>query len=343
MTVSQQDTLVYTRNTVVMVKSGIPLLEAVRSQASNAQNPSFRRVLVRMAADIEAGQRFSVALSRFPSVFPSFYVNAVKAGETAGTLEQNLEYVASQIEAGIAFRKALSSALLYPLVLGAALLVVGFTVGTIVLPTLSDMLLSLGGEPPPLTKVILGIGALFDAYGWVIAACAVLLCLAVYLFFQGRGGKKVFDRLILHMPVLGSIFRQVSLSETAVTLSTLLKSGVPVHESLKIAADSLRSDVYRQALLKVVPPVLKGNPISVFLDRKLFPPLFVQMMEVGEKSAHIEQNLDFLAEFYRKETERSLKNILTLLEPILLIIVGIAVLLLALALLGPIYQIAGGN
>lgn len=326
-----------------MIRSGIPLLQAIRSQGVAAQNPSFKKVLALMAADIESGQRFSTTLSRFPSVFPSFYVNAVKAGETAGTLDKNLEYIASQLEAGLAFRKALSSALLYPIVLFTALVVIAFTVGAIVLPTLADLLQTYGGEPPLATKIILGIGALFGEYGLVIAASFVLLCLSVYLFFQGKSGKAVFDRVILHLPVLGNIFRQVSLSETAVTLSTLLKSGVPVHESLKIAGTSLRNGVYGQALLRVVPPVLKGNPISVFLDRKLFPPLFVQMMEVGEKSAHIEQNLDYLAEFYRKEVERSLKNILTLLEPILLIIVGIAVLLLALAVLGPIYQLAGGN
>ncbi|MBI1754928.1 type II secretion system F family protein [Candidatus Azambacteria bacterium] len=141
--------------------------------------------------------------------------------------------------------------------------------------------------------------------------------------------------------MLGNIFRQAQLVEVATILSTLLKSGVPVHESLQITAQSVSNIVYKEAVARIVSPVLKGNTVSAFLDKRLFPPLFIQMVQVGEKSARMEQNLDFLAAFYQKEVQYRIKNILTLLEPFLLIIVGIAVLLLALAVLGPIYQIAG--
>ena len=341
MHIPERDKLIFTRNVAVMTKSGIPLLEAVRSQASQAAHPSFRKVIGSMVRDIEAGRRFSLALERHPSVFSPFYVNAVRAGEKAGSLEQNLEYIALQIEASMAFKKALTSALLYPAFLLVAVFSVGFAVAYFILPAIADLLTSFESEPPFATNIILLVSFAVREYAvfFLLGAVAAVAC--GLLLAQGKGGKAAIDRIALHVPVLGNILRQAHLVETATVLSTLLKSGVPVHESLEVTAQSLGNSVYRKAVEKMIPPVLKGNPLSAFLDRRLFPPLFVQMVEVGEKSARIEQNLDFIASFYQKEVEQSLKNILTLLEPVLLIIVGAAVLLLALAIFGPLYQVAG--
>lgn len=341
MGVSEKDKLIFTKNLSVMMKSDIPLLEAVRAQTVQVQNLFFKHVLVRIARDVESGHRLSLALARHPSVFPLFYVNVVKAGETAGSLDQNLDYLASQIEERIAFGKTLSSSLMYPAILLTAVCIVGLLFAYFILPNLTDLLASFQTQPPPATRVILFISFTISHFGAFIFLGIIALGAALVLFFQSRSGKPIYDKIILHLPVMGKIFTQVQLVELSTVFSTLLKSGVPVHESLQITAESIRNSVYQKELARIIPAVLKGNPVSMFLDRKLFPPLFMQLLEVGEKSARIEQNLDFLANFYRKEVEHSMSNILTLLEPILLIIVGVAVLFLALAVIGPIYQIAG--
>ncbi len=341
MPISDKDKLIFTKNTAVLLTSGIPLVSAVNSLAAQAANPSFARVCAALARDIQAGRRFSLALERYPAVFDSFYVNVVKAGEKTGSLERNLEYIASHIESRIAFHRALKSALLYPAVLlcavaGAAILFVYF-----ILPSITDLISSFQGEPPLATKIILFISSAVSDYGALMFTAGITALALLVFFAHSARGNETVGRLSLSMPVLGNIFRQVQLAEIAAILSALLKSGVPVHESLQITAHSVRNPVYQKALARVIPAVLKGSTISAFLDRRLFPPLFMQMMEVGEQSARIEQNLDYLADFYQKDIANRMKNILTLIEPVLLIIVGVAVLLLALAILGPMYQIAG--
>lgn len=340
--IPEKEKLFFTKNITVMMRSGIPLAQAVRSQSVQTRNPTFRRVLSRVTADIEAGQRFSVALERHSPTFSPFYVNAVRAGEKSGSLEQNLDYIADQLEASIVFKKTLTSALMYPAFLLVAVVCVSFLIGWFVLPTITDLLTSFETDPPLPTKIVIGMGYLFKNFGAVMAIALLLCAVGAYALAQTRGGRDIFDHIILHVPILGKVFRQVYLVETTKMLSTLLKSGVPVHESLAITADSVSNAVFRRALRRIIPEVLRGNPISPFLDRRLFTPLFVQMMEVGEKSARVEQNLTYLSSFFQREVESTVKNLLTLLEPALLILVGVAVLLLALAIIGPLYQVAGG-
>jgi len=295
--IPDREKLIFTRNVAVMVKSGIPLVESVRSYATQTQHPAFRKVLSRVVADVEAGQKFSFALQRHPSAFSLFYVNAVKAGEKSGSLERNLDYIAEQIEAHMIFKKALTSALLYPLFLVVAVSAVAFLLSWLVLPTITDLLKSFTAEPTLSTKLVIGIGSLVEQFGIFIVLGVVVCFTLAYASAQTSSGKEVSDWVLLRLPVFGKVFRQVYLVETSKTLSTLLKSGVPVHESLSITAESLGNTEFRRAIRQVIPYVLKGNPISPFFNKRLFPPLFIQMMEVGEKSARIEQNLDFLASF----------------------------------------------
>lgn len=341
MRISDKDKLIFTKNIAVMLTSGIPLVSAVRSLTVQAANPSFARVCATLAGDIQAGQRFSLALERHPAVFDAFYVNVVRAGEKAGSLERNLEYIASHIESRIAFQRSLKSALLYPAVLLCAVAGAAVFFAYFILPAITDLIVSFEGEPPLAAKMILFVSGLIADYGALMLAVFIAMFAFLVFFAQSKGGREVVGRFSLVMPIFGNIFRQIQLAEVAAVLSTLLKSGVPAHESLQITAQSVRNPVYQKAIARIIPGVLKGSTISAFLDRRLFPPLFMQMMEVGEQSARIEQNLDYLADFYQKDVANRMKNILTLIEPVLLIIVGIAVLLLALAILGPIYQIAG--
>ena len=341
MRVSDREKLVFTKNIAVMIRASIPLAQAMKSQAEQATNPIFRAILRESAHDIEAGQKFSFALEKYPRVFSGFYVHVVRAAEKAGTLEHNLEYLAEHIEANMVFKKTLASALIYPAFIMSAIAAVGVLFGYSVLPTITELLLSFDVEPPLATKIVLFALLGFQRYGVVILLGIIAAVLSTYVYIQTPQGTDFFTRILLHLPVLGGIFRRVYLAQSAKILGTLLKSGVPIHESLAILADSMENATFRDAIRRIVPEVLKGNPISPFLQKKLFPPLYVQMIEVGEKSASMEKNLDFLAAFYQKEVDHSMKNILSLLEPVLLIIVGVAVLLLALAILGPIYQTIG--
>lgn len=342
MAVSDREKLVFTKNIAVMIRASIPLAQAVKSQAEQAVSPIFRRILFTIAGDIETGQKFSSALEKYPKTFSVFYVQVVHAAEKAGMLEHNLEYLAEHIEANMVFKKALSSALIYPAFILSAIVAIGVVFAYSILPTITELLLSFSAEPPFATKAVLFFLLGAQQYGVFILFAAIAFGVFVYAYAQTPAGKDALSRTLLHTPVLGGIFRRVYLAQSAKILGTLLKSGVPIHESLMILAESMDNATFRDAILRIVPEVLKGNPISPFLNSRIFPPLYIQMVEVGEKSASMEKNLDFLAAFYQKEVDQSMKNILSLLEPVLLIIVGAAVLLLALAILGPIYQTVGG-
>lgn len=341
MHITDRDNLIFTKNLAVMVKANIPLAQAIKTQVQQSRNPSFQRILFDIAQYIEEGQKFSAALERHPSAFGFFYVNVVKAAEKSGTLEQNLEYLADHIETAMVFKKTLTSALMYPAFMLCAVIAVAAVLGFTVLPTVTELLVSFGEHPPFATQMVLMLASFASAYGAMMILAMITLGIAGYFFFQSSSGKVFGDHAILHFPIAGGIVRRVYLARSAKVLATLLKSGVPIHESLAIMAGSLGNDAFQSAIRRVIPEVLKGNTISSFLDRNLFPPLYIQMLEVGEKSASIERNLDFLASFYQKEVENSVKNLFTLIEPILLVIVGIVVLFLALAIIGPIYQSAG--
>lgn len=341
MSISDRDKLLFTKNIAVMIRASIPLAQAVQSQAHQAAGAQFRRVLSNIARDIETGQKFSSALEKYPKTFSMFYVQVVRAAEKAGMLEHNLEYLAEHIEVNMTFKKALSSALIYPAFILSAIIAIGVVFAYSILPTITELLLSFSVEPPLATKIVLFFLLGAQQYGVIIFLGVIMAGLFAYMYAQTPQGKDLFSRTLLHIPVLGGIFRRVYLAQSAKILGTLLKSGVPIHESLAILAESMENATFRDAIRRIVPEVLRGNPISPFLTSRVFPPLYVQMVEVGEKSASMEKNLDFLAAFYQKEVDQNMKNILSLLEPVLLIIVGIAVLLLALAILGPIYQTIG--
>lgn len=341
MRITDKDSLIFTKNLAVMVKANIPLAQAVRTQIQQSRNPLLRKILFDIAQRIEAGQKFSLALEAHPGVFGFFYVNVVKAAEKSGTLEHNLEYLADYIETAMVFKKTLASALMYPAFMLFAILAVGAVLGFTVLPTVTELLATISEDPPLATRGVLAVAEFISSYGIVVAFGFALLATSIYFFVRSSSGKVVSDHVLLHTPIAGGIIRRVYLARSAKVLATLLKSGVPIHESLAIMAGSLENDAFQSAIKRVIPEVLRGNTMSAFLDRKLFPPLYIQMVEVGEKSASVEQNLDFLASFYQKEVENNVKNIFTLIEPVLLVIVGIVVLFLALAIIGPIYQSAG--
>ncbi|MCR4322789.1 MAG: type II secretion system F family protein [Candidatus Azambacteria bacterium] len=341
MRITDKDILIFTKNLAVMVKANLSLAQAIKTQIQQSRNPSFRRALLDITRRVEEGEKFSTALERQPHAFGFFYVNVVRAAEKSGTLENNLEYLADHIETSIGFKKTLTSALIYPTFMLCAVGAVAVVLGYTVLPTVTELLASLSESPPLATRMVLAFTAFLSTYGIAVIFAIVACGVSAYFFIRTPSGKNFFDRAMLHLPIVGGLVRRVYLARSAKVFATLLKSGVPIHESLAITAGSLGNDAFQAAIRRVIPGVLKGGTVSAFLDRKLFPPLFIQMLEVGEKSASIEKNLDFLASFYQKEVESSVKNLFTLIEPILLVIVGIVVLFLALAVIGPIYQSAG--
>lgn len=229
MYVSDRDILVFTKNIAVMIRASIPLAQAVKSQAEQTQNNSFRRVLWNVAREIETGQKFSSAIEKYPSLFNSFYVNVVRAAEKTGMLEHNCEYLAEHIEAHMLFKKTLRSALIYPGFMLSAIIAVAIIFGYSVLPTITELLVSFSVTPPLSTKIVLVLLLGMQKYGILIVLGVTSVLLCGYAYAQTKQGRLVASHLIFYIPVLGGVFHRVYLAQSAKILATLLKSGIAVH------------------------------------------------------------------------------------------------------------------
>lgn len=338
MSVSLKEKLVFTKNISVMIKAGIALGEALKLEASQQRNPTFRKALFNIASDIEKGERFSSALEKYRNVFGVLYVNVIKMAEQSGSLDQSMEYLFEEMEDRLNFQRELTSALLYPIVVLSLVFIIGLAFVFFILPKITDVLLSFGGEPAQSVKIILAISNFAQNFGILVLVGLFLILVSIYFLYQAKIFESFFDRFFLGLPILGAIFSKINLSRFAKVFSTLLRSSVPVNRSLEISAGSLGNIVFKKALLNIIPYVNRGDPVSVYLDRKLFPALFVEMIEIGEKTGKIEQNLDYLSDFYKKEIKQSIGSIITLLEPALVLIIGVVILFFALAVFAPLYQ-----
>ena len=338
MTVSIKEKLIFTKNISVMIKAGIALGEALKLEASQHKNPIFRKALFGIADGVSRGERFSNTLSKHPAIFNSLYVNIIQTAEQSGSLDQSMEYAFEEMEDRLNFQRELTSALLYPAIIFSLVFIVGGGMIFFILPRLADTLSSFGGEPVWSVEIILAVSHFVQNFGIATVISLILSLIGVYFLYQAKIFKSFFDRLLLSLPIFGGIFTKIYLARFAKVFSILLRSNIPMNRSLEISAGSLGNLIFKRSVLGMIAHANQGNPISVYLDKKLFPALFIEMMQVGEKVGKIEHNLDYLSDFYKKETKQNIDNILTMLEPVLLLVIGAVILFLALAMFAPLYQ-----
>jgi len=286
----------------------------------------------------------SQALSLYPSIFSSFYINMVKSGETSGKLSGDLVYLADHLERDHNFRSKVTGAMIYPAFVLAVAVIVLILMTTMVIPKLTEVLLSTGQELPWVTKVIIFFSDFMRKWILVIIVAFVAIIVGFLRYKQTEEGKKIFDRISLKIPLLGGLSKKVYLTRLAENLSTLISGGLPIAQALEISADVVGNTVYKSILLRTRDEVRRGETISTVL--KDYPdeisPLFTQMTVVGEKTGQIDQALMNVVDFYQKETERELDSLISLLEPALIIFLAFIVAFMMIAILMPIYGTVSG-
>jgi len=338
--VTSKDLSLFSRQLAVMFKSKIPLVESMEALAGQTKKLEFKEKVLRMAEKVEGGMAFSQALALYPKIFSHFYVAMIKSGEVSGKLSEVLDYLAEHLEREFHLAAKVKGALFYPsLVLFVVLLVVILLV-VVVVPSLEDVLLAGGQELPLPTRIIMAISNFLTKWGWFVFLMAILLISAVFKYYSTQKGRAFFDRMFIKIPVVGSSFKMVYLSRFAENISTLISSGLPIAQSLEIVGNIIGNISYREIILKARDEVRKGEMISSVLSQypELFPPVFVQMVLVGEKTGTLDTTLMSLVSFYQKEVDRSMDNMTRLLEPALIIFMGLVVGGIMLSILMPIYQ-----
>lgn len=327
-----------------MLKAGIPLTEALDSLKDQARTSGFKKILTSILADAQQGKSLEEALSKHPGVFDPLYLSLIKIGERSGNLEKNLEHLSKQLDKEHNFRKKIQSAMLYPLLVLLSTLGLGTGISFFILPKLTDFFESLDVELPLPTKILLFIAKVVKNYGILIFVSLIAIFMLLLFLIRVPFIKKIWHWFLLHFPIVGPFLKDTHLSSFCRNLGIMLESGIPIAEALEISAGAIGNEVFKADVKRIGLAVEKGRGIEEALEKGKFfefPPVVSKMIGVGEHTGHLEDNLLYLGDFFEEEVDSMSKNFADILEPVLLLGIGLVVGFMALAVISPIYQLTG--
>lgn len=330
----------FTKHLALMIQAGLPIDEAIRILRDQATG-RFRRVLSDILKSVESGRPLSDALAQHPSAFSELFVATVRAGELSGTLEGSFKDLAVQLTKNYDLRRKVRGAMIYPILVISAAVGIGVGLSIFVLPRVLKLFESITVQLPLSTRILVGFSN-FLAHNWIPFFLGVVIAIvALWYFLQLRFVKPVSHALLLKMPLFGRLVRNFNLAIFARTMTTLLRSGLVIGEAFKICSETIRNVRYKKALLVVKDKIETGAPSSTVLEEfpHLFPTTATRMIAVGEHTGKLEDTFGFLSEFYEDEVDAMTKNLSTILEPALLLIIGLAVAFVAIAVIMPVYNL----
>ena len=326
----------------VMLNSGIPMLRSIESLVVQMEDsPRMKMILLDIHQNIEGGSSSSGAMMVYPDVFSDQEVGMVQSGEIAGRLTRVLENLASDTEKADMMRKKIKSAMMYPIVVLTLLVAVIIAMMVFVVPKLTDLFASTNEELPLITRIVVGFSDFLIAHGLMLFAGFLAIFLGLTIFKKTELGKYMFDKFKLKIPVFGKLLMKVYLSRISRSLNNLLDSGVSILKTMEITAESVGNEVYRRRLMLALEDIKQGIPLAENLtESELFPPMMVNMIEVGEKTAQLDEIADKIAHFYEAEVDNTVGGLSKILEPMILIIIGLTVGAVVAAVMLPIMQLS---
>lgn len=341
--ISSKDLVLFSRQLSIMFGSKITLVESLRTLAGQTKNSDFREKIIKISEDVEGGTSLSSALSRYPQNFSPFYIAMVKAGEASGKLSESLSYLAEHLEKEYYLASRLKGAMVYPALVFFVVLIILALMAFFVVPQLSEVLKESGQELPAITQMAMALTDFLRKWGGIFILILIVLIIAAFRYHKTKAGKNFFDNFFLKLPMIGHFLKLVYLSRFAENISTLISGGLPIAQCLEITGKIVGNSVYQEIIFQTRDEVRRGTPISQVLARfpEVFPPVFTQMTLVGERTGTLDKTLMNLVSFYQKETERTAENLLSVLEPLLIVFLGGVVGGLIAAFLLPLYQMAG--
>ncbi|HUV81320.1 MAG TPA: type II secretion system F family protein [Patescibacteria group bacterium] len=338
--ITRKDIVMFSRQLAIMFKSKISLVESLRVLASQTKKANLKEKLLKISEQVEGGTSFSQALARYPKIFSSFYIAMVKSGEASGKLSEVLNYLAEHLEKEYHLISKAKGALIYPALIVFSILLILILLTFFVIPNLLQVLEASGQTLPLPTRIVLSFTTFIRNWVWLIVLVIILSVFSFFKYYATQKGKEFFDRIFLKIPIAGSFLKTIHLNRFAENLSTLISGGLPIVQSLDIVGDIITNLSYKQVIAKTREEVRKGEMISSVLSQhtELFPPVFVQMVLIGEKTGTLDATLMNVVDFYQQEVDRSINNILSILEPALIIFLGLVIAGLMLSILMPLYQ-----
>ncbi len=325
-----------------MVKAGLSIVNALKVLSEELENKKLRKIVGEIKADVETGKQLSEALAKYPKVFPPIYVSMIASGEAAGKLEESLSQVSSQMKKSHELTSAIRGAMIYPAVVFTAMIGIALEMVIFVLPKIMTMFDDFTAELPLATRVLVGIIDFLENYGLITLVLLIALVITTIWLMRKPEIKKRVHKFNLHLPIFGVIIKKINLARFTLTLSSLLESTIPIIEAVRITSSVQSNVTYRDNLLFVAESLKKGENLSDVLSRYplTFPPMVTEMIMVGEQSGQVEKMLSELAEYYANEVDSTMKNFSTIIEPVVIIVLGLMVAGIAVAVVMPMYSLA---
>lgn len=337
--VPTKDIAIFFRQFSVMIDAGLPLVQCLEILGANQENPAFQKALTGVRTTVEGGSTLANAMKGYPKIFDDLTTNMIEAGETGGILDLILQRLAAYVEKAVKLKAAVKSAMIYPTsVIGIAVLVVGALLKFVV-PIFKTLFLGLGVDLPLPTRIVMGLSDFIGSFWWFFIFGGVGFVFGIKQIRKSPRGKYILDKFMLNMPVLGMLLKKIAVARFTRTLGTLITSGVPIIEGLTITAKTSGNAVLEEALLKVRKAIEEGRTIvDPLKECGVFPNMVTQMIGVGEATGAMDNMLQKIADFYEDEVDAATKDMLTLLEPLMIGFLGVAVGGIVISLYMPLFS-----
>lgn len=335
------DKITFIKNLSVMLRAGLPMARCLKILSNQTTNPKFAKIVSELGRNVEGGVTLADSMAKYPRVFSQIFVSMVRVGEVSGNLEKNLLYLSEQMQRDYDLMSKAKGALTYPIVVLVALGIVGFLMFTFVLPKLTATFKEINVQLPLMTRIVMSIVDVFAQYGLFIFLLLVLMSVGFFYWRRTDSGKKIIHKAVLYIPISSGIVKNLNLARFVRIFSSLIKSGMPMVEALEVSSHVLGNIYYQKVVADAALKVKVGSPLAASFKKqpKLFPNLVVEMIEVGEESGTTDQVLAEVAGFYEAEVDQTMKNLSSILEPVIMMVIGAVVGFLAIALVTPIYNI----
>jgi len=339
--VGERDKVVFARQLSVMISANLPVVKALRILIDQTQNQKLKSIISEVADEVNGGAKLSSSLGHHPEVFSNFFISMIKTGETSGKLDEVLNYLADQQEKDYDLISKVRGAMVYPIFITSGLIVVGTLMMIFVIPKLTAMLAESGAELPFTTRMLIATSNAFRNQWWVLVILLALFIVAIFYTKKSKSGAKYWSYISLRIPVFGKLLKKIYIVRFMRSMATLLEGGVLLVDSLKIVAEVISDVTYKEIILATAKEVEDGNSIATVLSKRdEIPTMIPQMLAIGEQTGSLVNVLKKVSDFFSRDIDNMVANLTTLLEPIIMIVMGVAVGIMVAAIILPMYDLA---
>ena len=339
--VPMREVVIFSRQLAVMINTAVPIVQALRILVKQTKTVAFKIIISEIADEVDGGAKLSTALSRYPQVYSEFFVHMIRSGETTGKLDETLNYLADQLEKDYDLNSRIKGAMIYPAFILTAIVGVGIVMMIYVIPKLTAVLEESGTKLPLSTKLMINTSKFLKQDWWLVVLILIGLGFLYRLITHTNAGRRQMDAMKIRMPIFGNLFQKIYLTRFTRSIATLIMGGIPLSRTLEIVADIVGNSVYKELTLDTIAVIEDGSSIAtLFAKSRDVPPMLTQMMTVGEQTGKLDVILSKLSDFYSKEVDNLIRNLVSLMEPVIMLVLAIGVAVLVMAILLPMYNLS---